>query len=391
MLPSAETVRRLETLIAFPTVSRESNLALIDWVREELAAYGIDSRLTYDSEHRKANLFATIGPARGDGGLMFSGHTDVVPVDGQDWSTDPFTATIRDERVYGRGAADMKGFIAAVLSAVPKMLEAGCGRCFHVALTYDEEVGCLGVPHLLNDMAKAGCRPRACIVGEPSGMALAVGHKGTSVYRCRIHGRAAHSSLAPRGVNAIVHASSLIARLKQAEARLILSERPHAGYDIDHSTVNIGVIHGGVASNIVAENCEFRFDIRHLPGTQSQVIVQELESLARNELLPEMRKLAAEASIEFECVAKVPAFETDPCKPFVGIVSALLDSTAPPAHVSFGSEAGYFDAAGIPTVICGPGSIDQAHRPDEFVTFEQLGLCERFLNGLIRTGAHQCP
>jgi acetylornithine deacetylase len=315
MLPSAETIRRLETLIAFPTVSRESNLGLIEWVRA------------------KANLFATVG--------------------------------------------------AAVLSAVPHMIEATRGKRFHIALSYDEEVGCLGVPRLLDDFRGAGVRPSACIVGEPTGMALVVGHKGASVYRCRVHGRAAHSALAPSGATAIAYAACLISRLREIDARLRQTEKRHPSYDIGHSTLNVGVIHGGVASNIVAEDCEFRFDIRHLPWTESRAIVRELESFARDELLPEMRAIAPEASIVFACVGEVPALETDETLPLVRGVSRLLATTAAPAHVGFGSEAGLFSAAGIPTVVCGPGSIAQAHGADEFVTFEQLSRCERFLQTLI--------
>lgn len=382
MTPSADTIRRLEKLIAFPTVSRDSNLGLIEWVRDELAGYGLTSRLTYDREHRKANLLATIGMARDGAGLMLSGHTDVVPVDGQQWNTDPFRATISDDRIYGRGAADMKGFIAAVLTAVPQMLEASERSCFHIALSYDEEVGCLGVPRLIEDLCRSGARPGACIVGEPTEMRLVIGHKGASVYRCRIHGRAQHSARAPNGVNAINFAACLISRLREIDARLRRSEKRHASYNVGHSTLNVGVIRGGVASNIVAEDCEFRFDIRHLPWTDARAIVQELEVFARNELLPDMHRIAPEASIAFECVGEVPALETDEDQAIVRLASQLLETTAPPARVGFGSEAGLFDAVGIPTVICGPGSIAQAHQADEFVTFEQLGRIERFLRKL---------
>jgi acetylornithine deacetylase len=381
--PSADTIRRLEKLISFPTVSRDSNLDLIEWVSEELAGYGLASRLTYDRERRKANLLATIGTACEGAGLVLSGHTDVVPVDGQTWSTDPFHATIVENGVYGRGAADMKGFIAAVLAAVPQMLEAADRSCFHIALSYDEELGCLGAPGLIEDLCRAGARPGACIVGEPTEMGLVIGHKGASVYRCRIHGRAQHSARAPDGVNAIDYAARLISRLCEMDARLRRTERRHPSYDIGHSTLNVGVIRGGVASNIVPEDCEFRFDIRHLPWTDARAIVHELEEFARAELVPDMRSIAPEASVVFECVGEVPALETDADLPLVRLASQLLETTAAPTRVGFGSEAGLFDAAGIPTVICGPGSIAQAHQADEFVTFGQLARCERFLRRLI--------
>ena len=286
-VPAATTLSRLEKLVAFATVSRDSNLGVIEWVRDELAAQGVASRLTYDNDRRKANLFATIGDGGTHGGIVLSGHTDVVPVDGQDWKTDPFKATLLNERVHGRGAADMKGFIAVVLAAVPEMLVRKGGKPLHIALSYDEEVGCLGVPRLLEDLSNSGIRPAGCVVGEPTGMSLVIGHKGASVHTCNVHGRAANSSLAAHGVNAISYAAAVIAQLRQLSKRLWETEAPHSGYDVEHTMLNVGVIKGGVASNIVAENCEFRFDIRHLPSTSPASIVRELERFAADELLPQ--------------------------------------------------------------------------------------------------------
>jgi acetylornithine deacetylase len=385
MSPSAAVLGRLEKLIAFRTVSRDSNLGLIEWVRDELATQGVKSRLTYDNERRKANLFATIGASRADGGLVLSGHTDVVPVDGQDWKTDPFEATVADGKIYGRGATDMKGFIAVVLASVPEMLRRQSDEPLYIALSFDEEVGCLGVPRLLEDIRQAGVRPRGCVVGEPTNMEVVIGHKGASVHRCTVLGRPAHSSLAPEGVNAISYAASLIDRLRQIAVRLYETETAHSGYDIAHTTVNVGVINGGVASNIVAERCEFRFDIRYLPWTAPRSIVDELYAFAQKELLPEMRAIAPEASISFECVGQVPALATEAGAPLVSCVSRLLAATQAPTQVGFGTEAGLFDAAGIPALICGPGSIAQAHKPDEFVTLEQLARCEQFIQTLIRS------
>ena len=308
--PSASVVSRLQTLIAFATVSRDSNLGLIEWVRDELQALGVRTRLTYDNEKRKANLFATVGPPELPGGVVLSGHTDVVPIDGQDWHTDPFKATVEDDRIHGRGAADMKGFIAVILAAIPAYSKQAV-RPFHIALSYDEELGCLGAPRMLADLQAAGIKPEACIVGEPTGMKLVNGHKGTCVHRCRIHGRAAHSSLAPQGVNAIAYAARVIARIEAIAARLPTSEQTHPGYDIPHTTLNVGVITGGVASNIVAERCEFRFDIRHLPWTDPRSIIAELETYAAQELLPEMRALAPEAQIHFEEIGGIVALATN--------------------------------------------------------------------------------
>jgi acetylornithine deacetylase len=419
MTPSKAVLDRLERLIAFPTVSRDSNLGLIEWVRDELGRQGVESRLTYDDERRKANLFATIGASKSGasksgasqvGGLVLSGHTDVVPVDGQDWKTDPFRAVIADDRVYGRGSADMKGFIAVVLAAVPEMLarvgdraggafgqsggpmgQAGgpmgrpgrpMGQPIHIALSYDEEVGCLGAPRLIDDFRAAGIQPARCVVGEPTSMRLVNGHKGGVVHRCRVRGRAAHSALAPQGVNAISYAALLIARLREIAQRLQMTEAPDVGYDVPHTTLNVGVISGGIASNIVAESCEFRVDIRHLPYTSPQAIVEELRAAAE-ELLVEMRAIAPEAAITFERVGGILPLATDAGAAIVTEVSRALGTTEPATKVGFGTEAGLFDAAGVATVICGPGSIEQAHKPNEFVTLEQLARCEQFVRALI--------
>jgi len=408
MTPSQAVLSRLEKLIAFPTVSRDSNLGLIEWVRDELGHQGVATRLSYDDERRKANLFATIG-APAAGGLVLSGHTDVVPVEGQEWKTDPFRAVVADGRVFGRGSADMKGFLAVVLAAVPRMLaradgdragdragdrtdgRAGGsrGQPIHIALSYDEELGCLGAPRLIDDFRAAGLQPARCVVGEPTGMRLVNGHKGGVVHRCRVRGRAAHSALAPQGVNAISYAALLINRLREIAQRLQETETPDPGYDVPHTTLNVGMISGGVASNIVAEGCEFRFDIRYLPSTSPRLIVEELQAAAA-ELLQEMRRTAPEASVAFERVGGILPLATDASAAIVRDVSRLLGTADPPTKVGFGTEAGLFDAVGIATVICGPGSIAQAHKPDEFVTLEQLARCERFIQALIEPQEPAC-
>jgi len=382
MQPSAATMSRLETLIGFPTISCDSNLGLIEWVRDELHRQGVAGRLTYDGAKNKANLFATLG--EGSGGLVLSGHTDVVPVSGQDWNTDPFKACVTDGRLYGRGAADMKGFLAVVLASVPQMLiEARSGAPFHLALSYDEEVGCLGVPGLLEDLGRRGVRPSGCIIGEPTSMNVVVGHKGASVHRCKVRGRPAHSSLAPQGVNAISGAAALIAHLEQMGARLRGSEAAFPA-EVPYTTFNVGVINGGTVSNIVAENCEFRFDIRHTPGTSPQTLIEELELFAEEQLLPEMRAVAPEASIQFEHVGGIPAFAADAASPLAADVKRLVGRECETKVVDFGTEAGWYQNAGIPTIVCGPGSIAQAHTPDEYIALEQLARCELFLQSMIR-------
>jgi acetylornithine deacetylase len=395
MTASEPVLSRLEKLIAFPTVSRDSNLGLIEWVRDELGHQGVASRLSYDDGRQKANLFATIGPPTA-GGLVLSGHTDVVPIDGQDWKTDPFRAVIAEDRVYGRGSADMKGFIAVVLASVPNMLACLSDRSggpvrrpIHIALTYDEELGCLGAPRLIEDFRAAGTRPARCVVGEPTSMRVVNGHKGGIVHRCCVRGRAAHSALAPHGVNAISYAALLIARLREIAQRLQKTETPDSDYDVPHTTLNVGTISGGVASNIVAEGCEFRFDIRHLPSTSPRLIVEELQAAA-DELLQEMRQTAPEASIAFERVGGILPLATDPSDAIVTDLSRLLATSEPPTKVGFGTEAGLFDAVGIATVVCGPGSIAQAHKPNEFVTLEQLARCERFIQALIEPEEPGC-
>lgn len=381
--PSEGTLEVLATLIGFPTVSRDPNLGLIEWVRDRLVSCGVSCRLTYDTAKRKANLFATLGEAVSDGGIVLSGHTDVVPVDGQEWTTEPFKATIAAGRMYGRGAADMKGFIAVVLAAVPKILGRKRATPIHLALSYDEEVGCLGARKLIQDVQLAGVRPNGCIIGEPTGMVPVIGHKGANAYRCGVRGLAAHSSLAPHGVNAIEYATRLIAKLQEIAQRLRRSERAHAGYAVPHTTLNIGYIGGGMACNVVPDRCEFKFDIRNLPGTEPNSIIEELERFAATVLLPEMRANAEVARISIDCMAQIPPLEIDSDAPLPRWVLGLLGTGVTPTRAGFGTEAGLFQAAGIPAVVCGPGSIEQAHRPDEYVSFEQLSACESFLQKLI--------
>ncbi len=378
--PSPATLANLERLIAFPTVSRDGNLDLIRHVREQLGALGASCRLTYGAGGTKANLLASFG--QGDGGLVFSGHTDVVPVDGQAWDSDPFRLTGVGERLYGRGTADMKGFIAIVLSAAPMM--ARSDRPFHIALSYDEEVGCIGGRELVADLMAAGIRPSGCVVGEPTGMRPVLGHKGANAFSCEVRGREAHSSLAPHGVNAVEYAARLVSHLWTISERLKRTEKRHPGFDIPFSTINTGVIGGGVMANIVPAECRFRFDIRHLPWTRPEAIVRELREVAGAEMLPAMRAVSPEAGITFRAIGHVPAFDMPPDDPFVRRVERAANSNGDHGYVAFGTEAGLFQQAGIPTVVCGPGFIDQAHKPNEFISLDQLCLGETFVWNLIR-------
>ncbi|HEY0120961.1 MAG TPA: acetylornithine deacetylase [Rhizobium sp.] len=373
-----EVLPFLDKLIAFPSVSADGNIALIRWLEARLSSFGVASRLTFDDGGGKANLFATIG--NGEGGLILSGHTDVVPVAGQTWASDPFTAVRRGDRVFGRGACDMKGYIAVALSLVPDLVAHPSGQPVHFAFSYDEEIGCIGVRRMLADLATLPARPRGCIVGEPTGMHAVVGHKGAGMYKVRITGRAAHSSLAPYGVNAIQHAARIIERCRLIADRLKSHEKRHMGYDVPYSTIQVNKITGGTGGNIVADNCEFLVDIRSLASTSQAALLEEIRVFAETELLPEMRSIAAEAAIEITQVGDVPAFDAATNSELVTLLRAHGGKDC--RHVAFGTEAGLFERAGIPTLICGPGSIEQAHKPDEFVEIDQLVACDRMLRGI---------
>jgi acetylornithine deacetylase len=378
--PSSEVIAMIERLIAFPTVSRDSNLGLIEWVRDYLAGLGVDARLTYDASGRKANLFATLGEGRKPG-LILSGHTDVVPVDGQAWDTDPFVATHKDGKIFARGAADMKSYIATALALAPAFLAAGMDAPIHLALSYDEEVGCIGVRGLIADLAELGLKPAGCIVGEPTSMQPIVAHKGTHRFRCCVTGREAHSSYTTMGVNAIEYAARIIVYIRQMADRMAQVETRDYGFTVPYTTLQTGVIKGGLASNIVPKDCEFQFEARTLPGVPPERLYQEIQDFAAT-LLPEMQRTEPDAAIAFEWLASAPGLSMKETDAIVQLAASLA-RTRPNGAVSYGTEAGLFQQAGIPTVVCGPGSIEQAHRPNEFVTLDQVAQCETFMRRLI--------
>lgn len=379
-MPSPDVLAMIEKLIAFPTVSRDSNLGLIEWIRDYLAGMGVQSRLTYDASARKANLFATLGAGRKPG-LILSGHTDVVPVDGQAWESDPFKATIRNGKIFGRGTADMKGYIATALTLAPKYLAANMDAPLHLALSYDEEVGCLGVRSLIQDLADIGLQAAGCIVGEPTSMQPVVAHKGTHRFRCCVTGREAHSSYTTLGVNSIEYAARIIVYIRQMADRMAQLETRDYGFTVPYTTLQTGVVRGGLASNIVPKDCEFQFEARTLPGVAPEKLYQEIQDFAAT-MLPEIRRVEPNAAIEFEWLASAPGLSMQESDAIVQLAASLA-RTKPSGAVSYGTEAGLFQQAGIPTVVCGPGSIEQAHRPNEFVTLEQIAHCETFLLGLI--------
>lgn len=384
--PSPEVIAMAERLIGFPTVSRDSNLGLIEWVRDYLAGRGVKSRLTYDATGKKANLFATLGEGKKPG-IILSGHTDVVPVDGQHWDSNPFQAIIRDGKLYGRGSADMKGFIATALTMVPAFLEAETDSAIHFAFSYDEEVGCLGVRGLIRDLEETGMKPAGCIVGEPTLMHPILAHKGTNRFRCCVRGKEAHSSYTNLGVNAIEYAAKMIVYIRNIADRMAQVERRNYGFTVPYTTLQTGLIKGGIASNVVPRDCEFAFECRTLPGADIDAIYKEIQDYAAS-LLPEMRAVEPNAAIDIEVVANAPGLLMRDDDSMVKLAAALSRHT-PNGGVSYGTEAGLFQKAGIPTVICGPGNIEQAHRPNEFVSLEQLARCETFLHGLAQQNGPQ--
>lgn len=371
----------LARLVGFATVSRDSNLELIGFIRDYLAELGVESKLFHNPEGTKANLFATIGP-RNVGGVVLSGHTDVVPVDGQAWTVEPFVLSERDGRLYGRGTADMKGFIASVLATVPAFLAQPLHMPVHLAFSYDEEVGCLGVRSMLAALEQRPHKPRLCLIGEPTQLKPVLGHKGKLAMRCQVQGAACHSAYAPYGVNAIEYAAKLIGKLGDIGDALALPAHHDARFDPPFSTVQTGVIKGGRALNIVPAECEFDFEVRALPGFEAQAVADQLQTYAQAELLPRMRKVNAASDIRLQPLSAYPGLATSADSEAARLV-ALLCGSDEFGTVAFGTEGGLFDQAGIPTVVCGPGSMDQGHKPDEFVSVEQLRECDAMLLRLV--------
>ena len=371
----------LARLIGFATVSRDSNLALIGFIRDYLADLGVECELFHNAEGTKANLFATLGPLD-VGGVVLSGHTDVVPVDGQAWTVEPFALSEREGRLYGRGTADMKGFIASVLAAVPAFLAQPLRIPLHLAFSYDEEVGCLGVRSMLAALAQRPHKPRLCLIGEPTELKPVLGHKGKLAMRCQVHGAACHSAYAPYGVNAIEYAARLIGKLGEIGDGLAQPEHHDTRFDPPFSTVQTGVIKGGRALNIVPEECEFDFEVRALPGFDAQGVANQLQGYAEAELLPRMRAVNQGADIRLEALSAYPGLAT-PADSEAARLVALLSGSAAFGTVAFCTEGGLFDQAGIPTVVCGPVSMEQGHKPDEFVSVEQLQGCDEMLLRLV--------
>ncbi|MCK9692430.1 acetylornithine deacetylase [Pseudomonas syringae] len=379
---SPRALEILKRLIAFDTVSSEPNMALIEYVRELLASKGIESLIVKDETGKKANLFASTGP-RDVPGVLLSGHTDVVPAAGQAWTMPPFQATLRDGRIYGRGTCDMKGFIALAIDAMLNAADMPLMRPLQLALSHDEEIGCVGVRRLLDVLHLAPVRPFLCVVGEPTLMQFAVGHKGKASYRTFCRGQEAHSSLAPRAVNAIHLASDFIAELRKSQKQIEQQGARDEGYDIPYSTLHIGRIDGGKALNIVPNLCTMEFEFRNLPGDNPDLLLEQLRERAEV-LVREARELSGVADIEIEVMNEYPALETHPSVEAVRMLHAFAEPGTQHIKVSYGTEGGLFAGRlNVPVVVCGPGSIEQAHKPDEFIDESQMDAGERFLQSLL--------
>ena len=379
---SPDALRLVQSLVRMNTVSQNSNLELIHFIRDELARLGVKSRLTYNADRTKANLFATLGEGK-PAGIVLSGHTDTVPWDGQEWSVPPLGAILQqlpEPRLYGRGSADMKGFIGVALAHAQDFLDSPAPYAVHLAFSYDEEVGCFGVKELIADLRAAAIKPLACIIGEPTGMVPATAHKGVYRYQCCVRGREAHSSLTPQSVNAIEMAARLIGKLRDMAEGFERNEPRFEGFDVPFSTASVGQFQGGIADNVVPRDAWFRYEFRALPSADGSGMQAELVAQARS-IEQAMQSVAPETGFSFETICEVPSFLGSADDP-VTRLAQRLSGQAEVTQVAFGTEAGLFKQAGIPTVVCGPGHIAQAHQSDEFVSLAQLAQCEAFMRRL---------
>ncbi|WP_259780710.1 acetylornithine deacetylase [Aestuariispira ectoiniformans] len=376
----ANAIDMIGKLVSFDTVSRHSNLELIHYVRDYLAEYGVESTLVFNDDKSKANLYATVGP-KVEGGVVLSGHTDVVPVDGQPWSTDPFTVVEKDGKLYGRGTADMKAFSAIGLSLVPEMLKKGLKKPIHFALSYDEEVGCVGAPRMIREMADHLPKPRAVVVGEPTNMEIVNAHKGVNGFQTTVIGHEAHSSQVHRGVSAVMTAAKLIEFLRGIMDEFKASADPANGFEPPYTTVHVGVVNGGTAMNIISRECTFVWDVRNLPWDNPKDVLAKFEAYCA-ELLPEMQAIAPECSITTVATSAAPGLKPEESGAAEELCR-LLSGQNSISVVPYGTEAGQFQEVGFSTVVCGPGSIDQAHQPDEFIKISQVEEGEAFLRKLI--------
>jgi acetylornithine deacetylase len=375
------SIEILAALVGFDTTSRNSNLPLIGWIEDYLDRHGVAHERIPDPTGTKSNVWATIGPA-GTPGYILSGHTDTVPVDGQAWTSDPFRLARRDGKLFARGSTDMKGFLACCLAAVPDMKARALRRPIHLAISYDEEVGCVGVRDMIARLKSAAVRPAGCFVGEPTSMGVVIGHKGKRSLRVTVRGRTCHSSLAPQGVNAVEYAARLIVKIRDMAERFAREGARDPLYDVPFTTGHTGVVNGGTALNIVPDSCWFEFEFRTIAADDAGALIDEVVTYARRTLEPAMKAVAPQAGIAFEEKSGFPGLETPASAGLVGLTQELAGANDL-AKVAYGTEAGLFAAAGIPSVVIGPGSIDQAHKADEFIAESELAKCGVFLDRLL--------
>lgn len=375
-------VERLARLVGFPTVSRRPNLALLDHVEALLVPVGVRvERFAYDDGSR-ANLWASVGPD-GPGGVVLSGHSDVVPVDGQAWTSDPFSLRREEDRLYGRGTADMKGFVAVAIDAMMRAAAAPLKRPLHLALSCDEEVGCLGVRPMIEALARRADRPAFCLIGEPTGMRIANGHKGKTAYRACCHGREGHSALAPHALNALHLGAAFVQRLQERQQQIAASGRRDEAYDIPYTTIHAGLFNGGTALNIVPNFSCVDFEIRHIADDDPETIARDIEADAEAITAPYTDQFP-EARIEIERLTGYPGLQTPDDSEAITVLRRLLGQAGPSIKVTFGTEGGlYHGGLGVPAVICGPGHMEQGHKPDEFITLPQLHQCDRLMRALV--------
>ena len=377
MTPSEDILARL---VSFPTVSKDSNAELIDYIRNYLADYGIDSVLVSNDEKTKFNLHAVMGPDK-PGGVLLSGHTDVVPVEGQDWTVAPFCVSRLGDRIYGRGTTDMKGFIACVLAMVPHAVASKLAEPIHLVFSYDEEIGCIGIRGMLDVLEAGHARPRFCIVGEPTSMKIGIAHKGKVGMTCRCYGASAHSALTTEGLNAIYLACDMIGEIRNLHNELS-SGVLHEEFGVPHSTLHVGTIQGGTALNIIPNYCEFKFEIRNLETDNSELLLKRLQNSA--EIIAGRYRNEFEASdIRIDVFNQYPALRTKQDAQIVDFVSDLLGHNEI-TGIDFGTEAGMISSRlSMPAVVCGPGSMDQGHKPDEYILISELNRCDVFLSRLV--------
>jgi acetylornithine deacetylase len=370
----------LDRLIAFPSVSRDGNIDLIRYIADALAAAGVASRLFPHENGDRASLFATIGP-EGPGGIVLSGHTDVVPVDGQAWTVDPFRMSRKGDRFYGRGTTDMKGFIACAMEAAVAATERRLTRPLHLALSYDEEIGCVGVRPMLDELATAGIDPEWVLIGEPTAMQVATGHKGKTGVKAYCTGHSAHSALAPTGLNAIYMAAELLEEVRAIQADIVETGPRDSDYTVPYTTLHAGVIQGGTALNIVPDACRLDFEIRNLAGDDPMAYMARLFDKAER-ITAEGRKRFPETGIRVDIFNTYPGLNVDPRAKATEAVKSLSGGSQ--LKVSFGTEGGLFEQAfGAPSIVCGPGDMEQGHKPDEFIELSQMEACRTMLGKIL--------